>query len=174
MVIGNPIGDGDIWLMDFTQLTSRYTNRRPTNRTALVFGRTYVRVLIGRQARITPSSAPPIRAGPFENSRRRRLESRLVRRRTPMLLATATRVGSRRRLRKAQRWRGNRVVCVVGRTFSRTRSGSRTRLPNPDTTGSRASFPGPGGQWQVSTGGGSKPHWGNDAARSFTSTSTVI
>ena len=23
-------------------------------------------------------------------------------------------------------------------------------------------FPGPGGQWQISTGGGSKPHWSND------------
>ena len=25
-------------------------------------------------------------------------------------------------------------------------------------------FPGPGGQWQVSTGGGSKPHWSNNGS----------
>ena len=168
--IGNPVGDGDIWLMDFARkLTSRYTNRPADEQDPLISadGRTvayssdiggpyHVFTAPADQSRPVEKISPP---ADDWNLLDWSADSRL------MLLATSTDlwvldVTSKR----AQRWHAvegsfaSSAGCFSPDAkwiaYASPESGRDEVYVRP--------FPGPGGQWQISTSGGSKPHWSND------------
>jgi Tol biopolymer transport system component len=167
--IAGAAGDGDIWLLDFARgLTSRYTNTpadeqdpvlsrdgRSVAYASDVGGPFHVFVAPADRSRAPERVSPPaddwnlLDASP---------DGRL------MLLATATDLWAIDvERRHAQRWH-----TVAG-------SMSSAGCFSPDARwiayGSSESgrdeiyvrpYPGPGGQWQVSIGGGLRPHWSSD------------
>jgi hypothetical protein len=168
--IGNPVGDGDIWLMDFARkLTSRYTNRPADDQDPLLSSD-------GRAVSFSSDVGGPYHAftGPADQSRPFErvsppsddwnlldwsADSRL------MLLATSTDLW----VLDVAAKKGQRFHPVAGSfassagcfspdarwiAYSSPESGRDEIYVRP--------YPGPGGQWQISTGGGSKPHWSNN------------
>jgi dipeptidyl aminopeptidase/acylaminoacyl peptidase len=168
--IGNPVGDGDIWLLDFTRkLTSRYTNRAADDQDPLLSAD-------GRMVAFSSDINGPYHAflGPAD-------QSQSIEKISPpsddwnlldwsadghlMLLATSTHLWVLDvESRKAQRWHtvagsfASSAGCFSPDAkwiaYASPESGRDEIYVRP--------FPGPGGQWQISTGGGSKPHWSND------------
>jgi Tol biopolymer transport system component len=170
MTIGNPVGDGDIWLMDFARkLTSRYTNRPSDEQDGMLSAD-------GRTVAFTSDIGGPYHAfiGPADQS------SAFERVSPPsddwnlldwsadshlMLLATATHLWVLdMQSRKAVRWHA-----VAGSFASSagcfSADGKWIAYASPESGRDEIyvrPFPGPGGQWQISPAGGSKPHWSND------------
>jgi Tol biopolymer transport system component len=168
--IGNPVGDGDIWLMDFARkLTSRYTNRPADDQDPLISAD-------GRGVAFSSDVGGPYHAftGPADQSRPFErvsppaddwnlldwsADSRL------MLLATSTDLWVVDvATKKGQRFHpvagsfASSAACFSADAkwiaYSSPESGRDEIYVRP--------YPGPGGQWQVSTNGGSRPHWSND------------
>jgi eukaryotic-like serine/threonine-protein kinase len=170
MSIGNPVGDGDIWLMDFARkLTSRYTNRPADEQDPLLSAD-------GRTVAFSSDVGGPYHAfmGPADQSKPFEkvsppsddwnlldwsADARL------MLLATSTDlwvldVASRKahRFHPVEGSFASSAGCFSPDAkwiaYASPESGRDEVYVRP--------FPGPGGQWQISTNGGSKPHWSND------------
>jgi Tol biopolymer transport system component len=170
MAIGNPVGDGDIWLMDFARkLTSRYTNRPSDEQDGMLSAD-------GRTVAFTSDIGGPYHAfmGPADQSSAFErvsppsddwnlldwsADSRL------MLLATSTHLWVLdMQSRKAVRWHA-----VAGSFASSagcfSADGKWIAYASPESGRDEIyvrPFPGPGGQWQISPAGGSRPHWSND------------
>ena len=169
--MGNAVGDGDIWLLDFARgLTSRYTNSPADEEDPMLSadGRriAYASDVDGPYHVFT---APADRSGAPERISPRSddwnmldwsADGRLI------LLASATDLWV---LDVATR-EGHKWHSVPGSS-----SPSSAGCFSPDNKwiayGSSDSgrdeiyvrpYPGPGGQWQVSIGGGFRPHWSND------------
>ena len=170
VIIGNQDGNGDVWLLDFNRgLTSRFSNSRADERHVLISSDgslvAYTSDVGGPyHAFVAPSdqSGAPVKVSPPSddwNLLDISLDDRLV------LLAMSTHICViDLESRQSMRWH------TVPGSFASSSGGF-----SPDARwiayGSPESgrdevyvrpYPGPGGQVQVSTRGGTSPHWSND------------
>jgi dipeptidyl aminopeptidase/acylaminoacyl peptidase len=170
VAIGHPTGESDIWLLDFARhLTSRYTKSPSDEQDPMIStdgrevayssdigGPYHVFLGVADQSRAVEKISPPAEDW---NLLDWSADGRL------MLLATSTHIW----VLDVETRRGEQWHAVAGSfassagcfspdakwiAYASSESGRDEIYVRP--------CPGPGGQWQVSIGGGLRPHWSND------------